>query len=121
MNEKVELVVENIRHLITHNLVKFKDSMFQVRRIGADILILSPSYINEIRKLSQDTTRSVEPFIHDFVGDYTQGMVFLQSDLQNRVIQQRLTPNLGSLTPVMKTELESAARKELPSCDGLIT
>jgi hypothetical protein len=42
--------------------------------------------VDELRTLSNDATRSVEPFINDFVGDLTCGMVFLQSDLQNRVI-----------------------------------
>ena len=94
--------------------------MFQVRRIGTDVVIISPKYVDEIRKLSQDNTRSVEPFLHDFAGDYTHGTVFLQSDLQNRVIQQRLTPSLSSLTSVMKTELVLAFRKEIPSCEGLM-
>lgn len=92
--------------------------MFQVRRLGTDIVVLSPKYVEEVRKLSRDKTRSVEPFLHDFTGDYTQGIVFLQSDLQNRVIQQRLNPSLGSLTSVMKTELDLAFQKEVPSCEG---
>ncbi|KAF5024599.1 hypothetical protein F66182_3362 [Fusarium sp. NRRL 66182] len=96
--------------------LKFKDSMFRVRRIGSDILIVSPKYVDEIRKLSKDNTRSIEPFIHDFAGEYTKGLVFLESDLQNRVIQQKLTPNLGSLTSVMKAELDIAFRKEIPDC-----
>lgn len=100
--------------------MKFKDSMFQVRRIGTDILIISPKYVDEIRKLSGDSTRSVEPFINDFAGSYTKGLVFLESDLQNRVIQQKLTPNLGSLTSVMKAELDIAFQREIPSCHGMM-
>lgn len=60
----------------------------------------------------------MEPFINDFAGDYTRGMVFLQSDLQNRVIQQRLTPKLVSLTKVMKEELDYALTKEMPDMKG---
>lgn len=97
---------------------QFKDSIFQVRKLGTDIVIIPPNYIDEVRKLSQDKTRSVEPFINDFAGDYTRGMVFLQSDLQNRVIQQRLTPKLVSLTKVMKEELDYALTKEMPDMKG---
>ncbi|KPM42339.1 Ent-kaurene oxidase [Neonectria ditissima] len=94
-----------------------KESLFQLRRIGTDILLLPSKYVEEIRTLTKDETRSVEPFIHDFVGDYTRGLVFLQSDLQNRVIQQKLTPYLSSLTAVMKTELDLALKLEVPSCE----
>ena len=89
-----------------------------VHRVGADVLIVSNRHVDEIRTLSGDTTRSVEPFIRDFTGDYTDGMVFLQSDLQNRVIQQKLTPNLASLTACMSEELEIAFKKEIPHCQG---
>ncbi|TXC01835.1 hypothetical protein FocTR4_00009376 [Fusarium oxysporum f. sp. cubense] len=90
----------------------------KVRKLGTDIVIIPPNHIDEVRKLSQDKTRSVEPFINDFAGQYTRGMVFLQSDLQNRVIQQRLTPKLVSLTKVMKEELDYALTKEMPDIKG---
>ncbi|KAK7418724.1 hypothetical protein QQX98_003742 [Neonectria punicea] len=100
--------------IISGGYEKFKTSIFQVRKLGTDIVIIPPNYIDEVRKLSQDNTRSVEPFINDFAGEYTRGMVFLQSDLQNRVIQQKLTPKLASLTTVMKEELDLAFSLELP-------
>ncbi|KAJ4224546.1 hypothetical protein NW760_010118 [Fusarium oxysporum] len=104
--------------IISQGYNKFKDSIFQVRKLGTDIVIIPPNHIDEVRKLSQDKTRSVEPFINDFAGQYTRGMVFLQSDLQNRVIQQRLTPKLVSLTKVMKEELDYALTKEMPDMKG---
>ncbi|CVL00440.1 ent-kaurene oxidase [Fusarium proliferatum] len=100
--------------IISQGYNKFKDSIFQVRKLGTDIVIIPPKYIDEVRKLSQDKTRSVEPFINDFAGQYVRGMVFLQSDLQNTVIQQRLTPKLVTLTKVMKEELDYALKKEMP-------
>ncbi|EWY92040.1 hypothetical protein FOYG_08946 [Fusarium oxysporum NRRL 32931] len=106
--------------IISQGYNKFKDSIFQVRKLGTDIVIIPPNHIDEVRKLSQDKTRSVEPFINDFAGQYTRGMVFLQSDLQNRVIQQRLTPKLVSLTKVMKEELDYALTKEMPDMKGEI-
>ncbi|TVY66133.1 Ent-kaurene oxidase [Fusarium oxysporum f. sp. cubense] len=104
--------------IISQGYNKFKGSIFQVRKLGTDIVIIPPNHIDEVRKLSQDKTRSVEPFINDFAGQYTRGMVFLQSDLQNRVIQQRLTPKLVSLTKVMKEELDYALTKEMPHMKG---
>ncbi|KAF5983390.1 ent-kaurene oxidase [Fusarium bulbicola] len=99
---------------VSDQFFQFKDSIFQVRKLGTDIVIIPPNYIDKVRKLSQDKTRSVEPFINDLAGHYTRGMVFLESDLQNRVIQQRLTPKLVALTKVMKEELDYSLMKEMP-------
>ncbi|QUC21856.1 uncharacterized protein UV8b_06097 [Ustilaginoidea virens] len=103
--------------IIHQGYSQFKDSLFQIRRIGADILVLSPKHVEEVRSLSKDKTRSVEPLFHDFVGDYTRGREFLESDLQNRVIQQRLTPHLDALTDLMRSELDVALEKEI-RCGG---
>jgi ent-kaurene oxidase len=88
--------------------------MFKIRRIGTDVLIVSNKHAEEMRTLSKDVNRSIEPFTKDFAGEYVEGMVFLESDLQNRVVQQRLTPSLGALTSVMKNELDSAIQIEIP-------
>lgn len=67
----------------------------------------------------RDATGSVPPLVQDYPGEYTHGMPFLRSDLQNRVLQQKLTPNLPSLVPVMTEELEFAMKVEMPDCAGL--
>ncbi|KAG6265049.1 hypothetical protein E4U48_006085 [Claviceps purpurea] len=93
---------------------RFRSSIFQIRKLGTDIVIIPPNYIDEVRKLSKDKTRSVEPFINDFAGKYTHGMTFLQSDLQNIVIQKKLTPRLAQLTIAMQEELDLALSLEMP-------
>ena len=100
---------------------QFKSSMFKIRRIGTDVLIVSNKYAEEIRTLSTDANRSIEPFLHDFAGNYTEGMVFLESELATRVTQQKLTPSLGTLTSIMKSELDSAIQKEVPDLQGWST
>ncbi|KAG6091830.1 hypothetical protein E4U31_007197 [Claviceps sp. LM219 group G6] len=94
---------------------RFRSSIFQIRKLGTDIVIIPPNYIDEVRKLSKDKTRSVEPFIDDFAGKYTHGMTFLQSDLQNIVIQKKLTPRLAQLTTAMQEELDIALSLEMPT------
>ncbi|RMZ72788.1 ent-kaurene oxidase [Pyrenophora seminiperda CCB06] len=58
--------------------------------------------------------RSVEPFLHDFVGSYTGGKIICDSDVQNRVLMQRVTPHLEAFVPEIKDELDFALQKELP-------
>lgn len=88
--------------------------MFIIHKIGADILVVSHKHIEEVRRLSRDTGRSIEPFIHDFAGELVGGIPFLESDLQTRVVQQKLTPNLKRIMPIMEDELDFALTAELP-------
>lgn len=46
-------------------------------------------------------------------------MPFLESDLQNIVIQKKLTPKLALLTTVMQEELDLALSLEMPKMRGL--
>lgn len=92
-----------------------------VRRWTGDIVVIGKQkYLEEIRAKTKDGVRSVEPFLIDLAGHSSnQGKVFLESDLQNRVINQKLTPKLPHLIPVMKSHLGIALRKELPDFEAL--
>ncbi|RDH31307.1 cytochrome P450 [Aspergillus welwitschiae] len=108
--------IRGSRKIIGEGYERFKDSMFKVRRVGTDVLLVSSKYMDDIRTLTRDATGSVPPLVQDYPGEYTHGMPFLRSDLQNRVLQQKLTPNLPSLVPVMVEELEFAMKMEMPEC-----
>ncbi|KAF4546942.1 Cytochrome P450-like protein 91 [Elsinoe fawcettii] len=111
--------IRNSRSIINQGYSKFKDTIFKVHKVDADIIIVPPKYVEEIRRLSRDTGRSIEPFIHDFAGELLGGLNFLESDLQTRVVQQKLTPNLKIIVPVMEDEMHYALASELDSClDG---
>nr|CAP07652.1 P450 monooxygenase [Sphaceloma manihoticola] len=111
--------IRDSRFIIGQGYSKFKDTIFKVTKVGADIIVVAPKYVEEIRRLSRDTGRSVEPFIHDFAGELLGGLNFLESDLQTRVVQQKLTPNLKTIVPVMEDEMHYALVSELDSClDG---
>ncbi|KAG5978524.1 hypothetical protein E4U55_006093 [Claviceps digitariae] len=101
--------------IVREGYEKFRSSIFQIRKLGTDIVIIPPNYVDEVRRVSKDKTRSVEPFINDFAGTYTHGTPFLESDLQNIVIQKKLTPKLALLTKVMQEELDFALYKEMPT------
>lgn len=94
--------------------------MFVIRRWTTDVVVIADNkYMEEIRTQTKDAVRSVEPFVLDLAGDfYDQGKVFVESGLQNRVLQQKLTPNLGNLIPIMKSELGFALQEELPDVEA---
>ncbi|OJJ39637.1 hypothetical protein ASPWEDRAFT_49568 [Aspergillus wentii DTO 134E9] len=109
--------IRGSRGILAEGYAKFKDSMFQIRRVGTDVLVVSSKYMDEIRTLTRDATGSVPPLVQDLPGEYTHGMPFLRSDLQNRVLQQKLTPNLPALIREMIDELDFSVRTEMPDTD----
>ncbi|KAF1921228.1 Ent-kaurene oxidase [Ampelomyces quisqualis] len=109
--------IRGSRSILQNGYDEFKDSIFKIRKLGTDILMLPSERIEELRSITHDKESSVEPFMHDFAGELTSGMAFLNSDLQNRVLQQKLVPALGLITRIMKTELDSAILKEMPACE----
>ncbi|KAL3426502.1 cytochrome p450 [Phlyctema vagabunda] len=107
--------IRGSRSIIKQGYEKYRD-LFVIRRWGTDVVIIGErKYLEEIRSKTKDSVRSVEPFLIDLAGDFfNQGQAFMESDLQNRVLQHKLTPNLVDLVPIMKSELGFAMQKELP-------
>ncbi|EMD58269.1 hypothetical protein GGP41_008362 [Bipolaris sorokiniana] len=110
--------IRGSRSMIKEGYEKYRD-LFVLRRVGADVVVVGDNkLLNEIRALTNDAVRSVKPFLDDFTGDWTEGNIFGTSDVQTRVLQTKLTPNLSTLVPIVRDELQYALQKELPSCDG---
>jgi cytochrome P450 len=99
-------------------LNQYRD-LFVIRRVGADVVIIGDKkYLEEIRALTNDAVRSVQPFLNDFAGDWVKGTIFGESDVPTRVLQTKLSPNLSALVPILHDELQYALKKELATCDS---
>ncbi|SMQ45737.1 unnamed protein product [Zymoseptoria tritici ST99CH_1A5] len=110
--------IRSSRDIIHDGYSKYRD-IFIVRKSGTDIVVLcDPKLVDEVRAQTKEKARSVEPFLHDFVGAYTGGKVFAESDLQNRILMQKVTPNLGAFIPIIEDELQYALDMELPKTDN---
>lgn len=94
--------------------------MFKIRRVGTDILVVSGQFMDEIRTLTKDSTGSVPPLVKDYPGEYVHGTPFLRSTLQNLVLQQKLTPNLPAMIPMMIAEMNAAVESEMGAEQGSI-
>lgn len=57
--------------------------------------------------------------LKNLLGKYSSTLILLESDLHSRILQQKLTPNLASFIPVIKTELDFALSVEVPACQGM--
>ncbi|KAM5449476.1 putative ent-kaurene monooxygenase [Microsporum audouinii] len=96
---------------------KFKDSMFKIRRNDADILVISPKYVDELRNLPEEKLSGMAAHIKNLLGSYSTTQILLETNLNTRVLQTRLTPALGVIFPDMKDELRFALEAETPECE----
>ena len=53
---------------------------------------------------------------HDLLGPYTGLNLILESRMHHSIVQRKLTPRLGVLTPGLEQELVSAVKDNFPSC-----
>ena len=99
---------------------QFKDRIFQFKRLDAEMLVLPPKYVNDLRMLPSVVASPTVAHAHNLMGSHTNMNIILRNNLHFRTLQLKLTPNLSSLTEPMKDELEYAVQKEMPDCSGII-
>lgn len=98
--------------------LQFKDSMFMVRRNDKDILVISHKNVDQLRNLPEERISAIEAHIMNLLGRWSTTHLMLEGDLHTRTLQQKLTPTLGLLMPVIKDELDYALGMEVPDCEG---
>lgn len=111
-------VALNLLKISKLTTIKFKDRVFRIRRIDGDIFIIPPENLEQLRNAPPDEVNGLEAHIKNLFGPYSTTDMMLDGDLPTRVIQQKLTPGLLSVVPIMKDEIEHALRVEVPDCYG---
>lgn len=76
--------------------------------------MLPPSAVQELSTLPPNIADGTKALEHDLMGPYTGLNFILQSRLHHRVVQRRLTTNLGLLTPHLEDELGKAVEDLFP-------
>ncbi|KAI9847160.1 MAG: hypothetical protein M1837_003022 [Sclerophora amabilis] len=93
---------------------KFKDGMFKVVRNDSDILVISNKYVDELRSLPDAKISAIRAHIKNLLGKYSTTNILLESDLHTKMLQTKLTPNLGSFVGVIESELNFAMDTDIP-------
>ncbi|KAL8882447.1 MAG: hypothetical protein Q9198_000561 [Flavoplaca austrocitrina] len=95
---------------------RFGKSRFRFVRSDADIIVISNKYVDEIRSLPTDVLSPIQAHVDNLLGKYSTTDILLESDLHTRMLQTKLTPNIGTFIPAMKEELQLALKGEFPQC-----
>ncbi|KAL8897718.1 MAG: hypothetical protein Q9207_007070 [Kuettlingeria erythrocarpa] len=98
---------------------QFSKSRFRFVRSDADIIVISNKYVDEIRSLPTNVLSPIQAHVDNLLGKYSTTDILLESDLHTRMLQTKLTPNLGTFIPAMKEELQLAIADTFPDCKGM--
>jgi len=96
------------------NVTKYTDKAFQFLRSDGDIIVLPRSNIQELSSIPPNIADGTKALEHDLMGPYTGLNFILESRLHHRIVQRKLTPNLGKITPNLEDELGKAVEDLFP-------
>ena len=82
------------------------------------MMVIPNRYIDEIRALPASVANPTEAHVHNLLGPFTKMDLILDSNLHFRMIQSKLTPNLGLLAEPMADELQYSLQQDFPKCAG---
>jgi len=102
-------------HVLTAG--KFKDKAFQLIRNDGSIVVLPTCLLDELSHLPSTIASPHGALEHDLLGPYTGLNLILESRLHHSIVQRKLTPRLGLLTPGLENELLLAFEEYFPACD----
>ncbi|KAF2187594.1 putative cytochrome P450 [Zopfia rhizophila CBS 207.26] len=107
----------NAANVIEDGYKKFKNEAFRLVRNDRSIFILPTCLLDELSRLPSTTASPHGALESDLLGEYTGLNLILDSRLHHSIVQRKLTPRLGLLTPHLETELQSAFQDNFPACD----
>ncbi|MCJ1396653.1 hypothetical protein MMC18_009545 [Xylographa bjoerkii] len=107
---------KNAASVINEGYAKYKSRPYKFVRNDADMVVIPNQFIDEVQALPNHIANPTSADAHNLLWPYTDIGVILRSNLHFRVIQTKLTPNLGSLTEPMQEELDHALVQEFPGC-----
>lgn len=95
---------------------QFKDQTFQFIRNDGSVLVLPLDLIEELSSLPPLVASPHGALEHDLLGPYTGLNLILESRMHHSIVQRKLTPRLGLLTPDLEKELVAAFEDNFPAC-----
>ncbi|KAL9611749.1 MAG: hypothetical protein Q9167_003635 [Letrouitia subvulpina] len=95
-------------------MLQYTEKAFQFLRSDGNVLILPPPTVPELSSLPPEIADGTKALEHDLMGPYTGLDFILKSRLHHRVVQRKLSPNLGKLIPQLEDELGRAVKDLFP-------
>lgn len=97
---------------------KFKEKAFMFMRTDGDVVVLAPSFLDELAALPYSVANPTDGHMHNLLGDYTGLNILMTTDLHYRMIRKKLTPNLNPIMDFLNKEIPYGFEQDIPKCDN---
>jgi hypothetical protein len=96
--------------------VQWKNQPYQFVRNDGSVVVLPISVLDELSTLPPHIASPNGALEHDLLGEYTGLNLILESRMHHSIVQRKLTPKLGLLTPVLEEQLAKSMDEYFPPC-----
>ncbi|KAI9685807.1 MAG: hypothetical protein M1820_010730 [Bogoriella megaspora] len=96
---------------------RFKGKAFKVLRCDGSITVLPISLLEELSGLPAAVASPHAALERDLLGHFTGLNYILENRMHHTIVQRKLTPRLGLLTPRLEDELKACFNESFPACD----
>lgn len=103
--------------LLQRGYRRFKTSAFQLVQNDKNVIVLPLSVLEELVAIPPTVASPHGGLENDLLGSYTGLDLVLESRLHHSIIQRKLTPRLGLVTPGLEKELCNALAECLPNSE----
>ncbi|KAH4007251.1 hypothetical protein HBI81_039170 [Parastagonospora nodorum] len=104
----------NAKALVASGSLKWKDRPFVLRRWDMDLTVFPNKFLDELRHYPASKLSGVHAHIGNMVPKWTYSEFMTQSDLQFRVLLQKVNPSLSKYLDVAQNELDHAWPIDMP-------
>ncbi|GIC94709.1 cytochrome P450 [Aspergillus udagawae] len=102
-------------HHIQQGCRQYKNGMFRIARVDTDILAIPTRFVDELHSKPDEQLSAIKAHMKNLLGRYSTIDILDEGILHTYVLQTELTPRLGNLIHIVKSELDFALARELPS------
>lgn len=95
-----------------------KDTNYVVQTLMGDLLVLSPKYLPELRKLPERCLNATAALVDSVLGKYSGVDLLLRDHLSSDMCRGPLTKNLSNIVPQMSHELQLAYPEVFQACEN---
>ncbi|KAI1499403.1 putative cytochrome P450 [Biscogniauxia marginata] len=99
---------------------KFKNGAFRIVRSDGDSVVLPLSVLEELSALPVTVASPHDALEKDLKGFYTGMNLILENRLHHSIVQRKLTPRLGHITPLLERQVTAAFRECFPAADDWV-
>ncbi|TGJ87898.1 hypothetical protein E0Z10_g821 [Xylaria hypoxylon] len=99
------------------DIVKFRDSVYQIRSTEGVRTIIPPTLVGELKGLPEETLSAKTAVSEAMLSEYTQLSADAHSDILTLLLRTKATHNLQRIVSALKEEFQFILATEFPACE----